>query len=573
MAGRAAVHYANLVKGDFPRSLEAGYLKMDQRRRQSIEGVAYHFSDRDAGSFSAPDGVQAGSGIGLVGSFRRTGLDLRGDLAVSDVHYQAGDERQGRTAGIRGRADRGPLTLSGRYQETGGTAYEVGSLGILQPTPRRIEDVNLSVRPGAGFGLSAWAGRWRYPPSFLADTLGSNVERYSLRGNRGGVKLSWKSPRGGTGLSASREFRRRSLEHGSEDVVTRNASVSQRFRRGLNASLIWNQLDYTGRAPHDYVTGSVSLRVGRGGTLTLQQRTLWQEPVGPRLESIADLSSIRALAGRLLLSAQIALRHEGQEDGRFHRVQTQGRLSGDYRLGRDVRFSGRYQLSHSPGGDVHTIDLALSHQLGRTSEVFPGSGLDPVGLDRQIVIGRVFDDRNHDGKWQSDEPGIPGVEIAIDEETREPVVTDVSGVYRAFLRIGRHFLRLLPASVPIEYALDGAGPIALEVMSDRTAGHDFALRHRAGSIEGFVLDDRSGEGVPDVRIYLRDHLYTYTDATGAYRFQSLPTGDYDVRIDTDTLPFGYRPVGSQGTRVRVEESGEVGQCVFRVSRPIRVTEF
>ena len=246
---------------------------------------------------------------------------------------------------------------------------------------------------------------------------------------------------------------------------------------------------------------------------------------------------------------------------------------GDCRLGSNARFSGRYQLIHSLEGLVHTIDLALSHRMGGRRDVFPGSGLEPVVLDSQIVQGRVFEDRNGDGEWQSSEPGVPGVEIAIDEDLREPLVTDLRGVYRAFLSVGQHFLQLIPASVPTEYALDGGGRIALEVMSDRAAGHDFPLVRRVGTIEGDVVDERTGIGVPGVKVILTDDLYTYTDASGSFRFLSLSSGEYRIRIDLETLPFGYQPLSSPLTEVVVKESGERVRCAFRVARPVRVTEF
>jgi len=59
----------------------------------------------------------------------------------------------------------------------------------------------------------------------------------------------------------------------------------------VQAAVGWSRIDYSDRPARTYVTGSASFRVGRGGFLSLQQRTYWQEPYGPRLESIADLSS------------------------------------------------------------------------------------------------------------------------------------------------------------------------------------------------------------------------------------------------------------------------------------------
>ena len=159
------------------------------------------------------------------------------------------------------------------------------------------------------------------------------------------------------------------------------------------------------------------------------------------------------------------------------------------------------------------------------------------------------------------------------KDAREPVVTDLQGVYRGFLLVGRHFLRVIPASVPTEYALGGAGPVELEVMTDRTAGFDFPLTRRVGSVEGFVFDDRTGSGLPGVKVALSEHVYTYTGEDGAYRIRLLPAGEYHVRVDLGTLPFGFRTVGPSAYAIRVEGPGEVVRRVFRAARPVSVTEF
>ena len=65
----------------------------------------------------------------------------------------------------------------------------------------------------------------------------------------------------------------------------------------------------------------------------------------------------------------------------------------------------------------------------------------------------------------------------------------------------------------------------------------------------------------------------YTDADGAYRFHSLPAGEYDVHIDPETLPFGYHPLGPSVMAVLVNESTGAGPYTFRASRPVHVTEF
>lgn len=568
MIGAAALQHSNLESGIFPRRLETGFVQWEKPRRHRFEGIVYHLADRETENTPATDSVRSVSGMGLSGLVLRKGLDIRGDFTRSAPRFEGGSEQSGDALGIRGTGNLDRVNLSGRIRGSRGAAYEVGPYGILEQTPRLIQDGNLTIRPGAGSSLSAWHGRWRYRSRTIEEGAGTESESHALKGNRWGGRITWRSARSATGLSASRELRRRTLESGSERIATLAASVSQKLHPGINASLSWNQLDYEDRTSYTYLTGSMNLRLGRSGNLTLQQRTFWQEPYGPRLESIADLSSLRLYGDRLSISGRFALTHEQRGKGGFHPAQTQGRLRGDFRLGRTVRLSGSYQLSHSSSGDVHGFDIAFTHSLSRRGGAPPALGIDQIPFDRQIVTGRVYEDRNGDGTWQKGEPGIHGVEVAIDGDSREPVVTDLQGVYRGFLLPGRHSLRLLPASVPIEYTLEGAGRVEVEVIIDRVVEHDFPLTRRVGSVEGHVFDGRPGVGMSGVKVYLGERFFTYTDDEGAFRFLSLPAGDYEVRLDLESLPFGYRTDGPAVVPAHVGGVEESEPCTFRVFRPI-----
>ena len=571
VAGRVALDYANLENGSFPRRLEAGFFRVEQPQRQTAEAIVYHLADRNVASVPAADALRDSYGVGLSGSLIRSRLDLRGEFVGSATRLEDGSDQNGQAIDIRGRGNRDRLSFSGRLQGSRGEAFEVGHFGTRQLTPRDIQEATLNLRTGAGTSVSGWGGRWRYPPNFLADSTASNTNRHSIEGNRWGGRVTWRSARTGTGWSSSAEERRRVLASGSERVLTLASSVSQKIRRGLQAALAWNRIDYSDRPAHTFVTGSASFRLGRSGSFTLQQRTFWQEPLGLRLETIADVSSIRLLGGRLFVFGQLALTHEEKEEGGFRRAQTQSRVGGDLRLGRDVRLSGRYQRNHSGSGDVHSLDFTLTHSLGGTTWGPPT--LEQMPFERQIVTGRIFEDRNRDGLRQEDEPGIPGIEVAIDGDSRAPVVTDVDGVYRCFLLPGRHSLRLLPASVPTTYTLDGVGPAELEVLPDRMTRRDFPLVRRVASVQGLVFDDRRGTGMSGVKIHLEPGRFTYTDENGTFRFEALPAGEYELRIDVESLPFGYRAVGVEVKRFRVDASGGRRRFTFHVTRPVIAVQF
>ncbi|MFD3554346.1 collagen binding domain-containing protein [Streptomyces goshikiensis] len=114
-------------------------------------------------------------------------------------------------------------------------------------------------------------------------------------------------------------------------------------------------------------------------------------------------------------------------------------------------------------------------------------------------------------------------------------ITSTDGAYS--------FLSLRPASYTLAVTHHQHTPVAREVMV--TAEHqptsvDLTLAHRQLQLDGTVWDPR-GAPVAGARVVLTDRgrstLEVRTDATGRFRFQSLPIGQYCL---TAVCPTGER---------------------------------
>jgi hypothetical protein len=572
MLGRLPLTYSNIERDIFQRNIAALYGQIERSNRFHLSGLLYSLSDSDVSEVTPGPAVHNGTGASLSGAIRRQRFNLLGQLHGSSLNLHEREDEPSLAASISGGGQLGPFGVGARFQGTRGTPYDIDYHGGLQLTPGRIEEGSLSFRTRAGLSMNAWAGRWENPVISEMGIDGPQVYRVSASGEQVGARATWKIRRIGTAVSFSRENRWRHREEIAQNVVGTGASISQQLRHNLAVSVRWNRVRYSDRGPHDYLTGDLSFRLGRRLLISLQQRTLWREPYGERVESIFDVSGVHLLGGRLTLSGQVAMTEDRSDAEDYHQSQWQSRLHADLRLNGRFRLTSRYHVNRADFGDVHNFFLGLAHSPNpMRSESLRAA--DPRVFERQLLKGHVFEDLNGDGKRQEGEPGIPGVEVAVDENTRQPLTCDVEGACRALVLPGRHTIRVIPASVPTEYLLRGIGPVEVEVIEDRPAEFAIPLKRRVGAILGRVVDDNTGEGLRDVKVLLGDRDFTFTGMKGVFRFGSLPAGEYELRLDPQTLPFGHRPK-QDVTKARVGgPGGDDGPFILHTYRPIRRVEF
>jgi hypothetical protein len=290
------------------------------------------------------------------------------------------------------------------------------------------------------------------------------------------------------------------------------------------------------------------------------------------MESFADFTGLRLPRPLVTLSGQLGVTRDGTSPGVPRLAQTMGRVEAVMQPNPRFFLVVRYGLSNSSTGVLHSLTLSVAHSTGRASRT-AAPRLDPTVPERLLLRGRVYEDRDRDGHWQEGEPGIAGVEISVDGDARQPLLTDADGVFRAFVLAGKHVIRILPASVPTQFSIDGIAPLEVEVAQDDLLELTLPLTRSVGWIQGRVVDDRDSSGVAGAEILIDGKEFTYTDSAGNFRFGPLPTGEYELRVELESLPFGYRV--EQGVlRVGLVGTAGAGKNVtFHVSRPIQQLKF
>ena len=575
LAGNLPVSYAAFENSAFARRFGAGFWRVEQPRGARLQGLLYGLTGSGPGTAGLSDRFRSAQGAGLsfgVPVVKGRRVDFLGDVFTTRAVSSTGGTVQGLAGDLSAQSELRGLSVGARFQAARGKPRELGYLGALQPVPDLTGDLNLTWRAPRRVALTGWAGRWTNPVFVDRGRTDGGLTEYRAHGNQAGGRIAWRTAGTGTGLSASHELRHREGDLFRERVATNAASVSQQLGPGRNSTLEWSRIDHRGRGARDYVSGSLSLRVGPSGTLSLQHRVAWQEPYGARVESFVDFTGLRLPRPLVTLSGQLGVTRDGTSPGVPRLTQTIGRVEAVMQPNPRLFLVARYGLSNSSTGVLHTVTLSVAHSTGRASRA-TAPRLDPTVPERLILRGRVFEDGDSDGRWQQGEPGIAGVEIAVDGNARQPLVTDADGVFLAFVHAGKHVIRILPASVPTQFSIEGIGPLEVEVVQDDLLELTLPLTRSVGWIHGRVVDDRDGSGVSGAEILIGGKGFTYTDGTGNFRFGPLPTGEYELRLALESLPFGYRV--EQGVlRVGLVEAAGAGKSVtFHVSRPIQQLEF
>jgi hypothetical protein len=589
VGARTAVRYANVLTGSYPRKVAAGYVRLPVFAGGEMQAQAFRIEDSGGTSSVGAIPIRLGSGYGVSAFARSRHASIDTRWNESRLRSRDGALQDGAKLVCRARGDAGRLSAGADYETSQGAGYRPGALGALLPEPHSVLSGDLSVRLPLTWTVDAWAGRWEYLPVPVVldptslETTPTAVDP-AIRGSHEGGRIGCTLPWLGSGVSVSREVRRRQLETGAQQVHTTAVSLTQNLYHSLRLSVQANRFEQAGSASRQYLSGGLSAAMPGGVMLSFQQRSVWQEPLGARLQSVAELSSIRLAGSRSVWSVRLGQTH-AQTRARLIPVETLGYLTGRLALARRLGLSVRCGFTWSAGHRVEVYELGISHTPDSRSESEPAVPSDPAAHTQQLLSGSVFEDRNGDGLRQDDEPGVPGVAVLVDNDIRSPLVTDLAGRYRALVAPGRHLVRLLPESVPTLFALEGTGTVEIFVSSEEFAEHDFPIARQVGTLQGRVvvqdtseqpglLPESTGRTVAGIKIVLDDGDFTITDDEGRFAFQALPAGVHEVSIDVATTPPGFQVNGPGAVRVQVDgDPSQPARCEFRLSRSVHQIRF
>ena len=119
----------------------------------------------------------------------------------------------------------------------------------------------------------------------------------------------------------------------------------------------------------------------------------------------------------------------------------------------------------------------------------------------------------------------------------------------------------------VEAIYDSAQPFffttASRVQSDINAEVNFGVGLSFARLFGSVRSD-TGIGLSGVEISVskgRQRFRAQTDAEGRFRVEGLSSGEYQIKIDRDSVPPGYSVTELETQRTMVDPSAP-GQCAF-----------
>jgi hypothetical protein len=169
---------------------------------------------------------------------------------------------------------------------------------------------------------------------------------------------------------------------------------------------------------------------------------------------------------------------------------------------------------------------------------------------RGTIRGVVFADDGATGRYRPGGPLLSDVEVVLDDI--RSIRTDHGGHYVfSGVSYGLHFVELVYHSTsPFFFTT------ASRVQSDADTEVNFGVGLSSARIFGSVRSD-SGVGVSGVEINISrgpQHFSAQTDNEGKFRVEGLSPGEYEVKLDINSVPPGYSLAELEAQRTTVDAS-------------------
>lgn len=456
----------------------------------------------------------------IAGSTTGKRLDVRANFRQGGSGFSAAGNpslrtnRNGGLFDLRYRISQ-PLSLgvtAQRYRDGWGGYSNYSGVELLYAAPRRPA-INLFWRSQAE--RSSPQAEPLFSGAGILDTDAHTVG-FGVSHSLGSNYLSFQLDR--------LQYRRPGLASGA---TTNRVSLGLSRPLGRSTSLSLRHILLSGGSSDDnrqssYTSLDLGRRIGsKGLSLSLGL---------DRENSRQQGESGQGLAGRVGL--YVPLRSGAALSVQYRRGLTaSGSVSGPGRDSLYLTYSRRIKIGQPPS-------TARSGFLGASTETRRLFGK---------ITGRVFDDQNGNGKWDSNELGVP--DVALDVRHNGGAPTDASGRYTiAELYPGAHKLEMSLSSLPIEFAVLKPTEATVQVPAGKTVTLDFPVV-RTGQVQGTVFWDANHNGQQDadekgiheavVRVQGSDIL-TFSDEQGHFTLHGLPPKPWPILVDVEALTQGVQ---------------------------------
>jgi hypothetical protein len=258
--------------------------------------------------------------------------------------------------------------------------------------------------------------------------------------------------------------------------------------------------------------------------------------------------------------------------------------SGNLAFGSKVRLNPNFSLTHSANGTnteswTQSFGYSFSYQLlptlqlrsslnnvllwdsgqnrvERTTILAAGfqksfsatPGTLPLLHRSRFIEGRVFRDNNINGTYNSGEPGLPGVEVRL--EDGQLAVTDEQGRYKfPSVSADQHQVSIALTQFRQPVRMTTSGEAEADLIQQRIAILNFGILDFA-RVMGNVYNDLRFEnrrqpdskGMQDIELLLengKEVRKLQTSGAGDFELDNVPPGDYKLSLDPTSIPSNY----------------------------------
>ena len=221
--------------------------------------------------------------------------------------------------------------------------------------------------------------------------------------------------------------------------------------------------------------------------------------------------------------------------------------------------------------NFNVLTFSYTHNLSEKGGGFRFGKL--FGLDRGIVGGRVFLDRNSNGKADADEKGIVNIKVQLND--KKIAVTDADGRFEfKGIKTGRVKINFLIEDLGENVRVGDNSEREIFVEAKESARVDLPLTSD-GFIAGRAFNDADAEtlknyGISGLRLYVCAKAdcasaeilaVQTTGGNGVYEFRNLSAGEYFLFVDAETLPPDFQRLKQTSWKIKVSPLRGVYQDV------------